>query len=417
MMVKNEEERLHVSLTSVVGFVDALIIYDTGSTDNTIQIVTDFAEKHKINVYIIQGEFVNFSESRNVSLDYADQIDVHFLLLLDSNDELRGGENLRPFAKEMMTHDSTGFLTCQHWWSGQYDKYFNMRFVKNRKGWRYRGSVHEWMKDTTSETSEPSFPVYKMKDNIILYQDRTQDNNKSGTRFKRDKELLLTDHNADPTEPRILFYLGQTCQCLNQVEEGFYYEKLRSELDGFQEEKFHSFYRAGNSSITLKHNWVDSMGWYMKAFEHSERVEPLIKIAEHYKDNRQWRLAYTFASLACQLQYPHHLILFVDKRAYDYTRWHILGVVSYYVGKYADGKAACSKAIEQGINSEVDTKNLQFYLDKEREEREERDQSIKPINETKKQFMGRIVTELRKSNPSMGMKQMLKQANAKWKKR
>ncbi len=39
MMVKNEQARIKVSLDSVKRFVKCFIIYDTGSTDNTIDII------------------------------------------------------------------------------------------------------------------------------------------------------------------------------------------------------------------------------------------------------------------------------------------------------------------------------------------------------------------------------------------
>ncbi len=179
LMVKNEKKRIHVTLESVIGFVDALIIFDTGSTDNTVEIIRNFSEKHKINLYLIQGAFVNFCASRNVSLNYADKINVHYLLFLDCNDELRGGESLRAFAKFSMDKPNDGFLACQQWFSGQHDKYFNIRFVKNRAGWRYKGSVHEWLIDTKSETGHPVNVVIRMPDTIILYQDRTQDDDKT----------------------------------------------------------------------------------------------------------------------------------------------------------------------------------------------------------------------------------------------
>jgi glycosyltransferase involved in cell wall biosynthesis len=418
MMVKNEHKRIGVSLQSVVGHVDALIIYDTGSTDNTVDIIKEFSAKHKINLYLIQGEFVDFSTSRNVSLDFADTIDVHWLLLLDTNDELQGGDHLRKYTKKFMTEPNTGFLMCQHWWSGQYDKYFNMRLVKARTGWRYRGSVHEWLKDTSVEGSEPAHPVIKMPDNMILYQDRTQDDDKSGKRFARDKVLLVRDHKKDPKEPRVLFYLAQTCQCLGQHGEALYYSKLRTELEGFQEEKYHSFLRAGMCSEVLGHNWEDCMGWYMKAFEHSERAECLIKIADHYKNKSKWKLAYMFASLACSLPYPSHCILFVDKRAYDYKRWHLLGIVSYYVGKYKEGKEACLKAIEQNVHKELDTNNLKFYLDKEKElNQEQKTVRFADSVETRKQFINRVVAELRATNPKMSAKHLNRQANNMWKKK
>ena len=54
-------------------------------------------------------------------------------------------------------------------------------------------------------------------------------------------------------------------------------------MEGFQEEKFHALLRCGDISEKLLHDWGDSMDWYMKAFQHSQRAEPIVKIAEHYK--------------------------------------------------------------------------------------------------------------------------------------
>jgi glycosyltransferase involved in cell wall biosynthesis len=362
MMVKDEEKRIHVSLDSITDIVDCLIVYDTGSTDKTVQIITNHCEKNKINLYMIQGEFDNFCNSRNVSLDYADTKNIDFILLLDTNDELRNGKELIKFSKKELSSNNVAYLTCQHWWSGKYDKYFNVRFVKANKEWRYKGSVHEWMCDT-SDVKGP--PVVKMPDNIIIYQDRTQDDNKSGKRFVKDKELLLKELEINCEDTRTLFYLAQTCSCLSQKEDAFYYYKLRSELEGFQEEKFLSFLKCGELSEQLNHEWYYSFGYYMKALEHSNRVEPLIKIAQYYINNNKWLLSYTFLKLACSLKYPTDSILFVDKNSYDYTRWNMMGIVGYYCGAFVDGKNGCLKAIEFKPDSKLDLSNLEFYIKKE----------------------------------------------------
>lgn len=406
MMMKDEEKRLCVSLESVIGIVDSIVAYDTGSTDNTLQILRNFSDKHKIPLRLKEGEFVNFSISRNVSLDFADTfLDIDFLLLLDVNDELRGGDKLLKFAKDHIDTEFNAFLMCQHWWSGKYDKYFNTRFLRARSNFRYSGSVHEWLGYIHKDESPP---VFRMPDDIVLYQDRTKDGNKSAKRFVRDKELLMEDYKKDPLEPRTLFYLAQTCSCLGQTEEAFYYYKLRSELDGFQEEKFHSYLRSGEYSEKLGHSWYDSMAYYVKAIEHSNRVEPLIRIAQHYNNRKKWMLSFKFAKWACSLPYPSKSILFVDKYAYEYTRWHILGIVSYYCHEYKEGKSACLKAIEKGLNTELDKKNLQFYLKKEREETEK-------IPLDKKQFINNVISELQKTNRKMSMKKMKKLALGKWK--
>ena len=54
MMVKNEKKRLHVSLESVKDVVDSFVIYDTGSTDNTMEICEEYA--NKFNIPLIQDQ-------------------------------------------------------------------------------------------------------------------------------------------------------------------------------------------------------------------------------------------------------------------------------------------------------------------------------------------------------------------------
>ena len=50
MMVKNEHKRLLVSLESTIGYVNSIVVYDTGSTDDTIEILQNFSAKYKINL-------------------------------------------------------------------------------------------------------------------------------------------------------------------------------------------------------------------------------------------------------------------------------------------------------------------------------------------------------------------------------
>lgn len=427
MMVKNEHKRLHVTLNSVIGYVDSLVIYDTGSTDDTLDILKKFSEKHNIPLRLKQGEFENFATSRNVSLDFADSFeDIDYVLLLDCNDELRGGNELRKNCQNFINKKNTGFLLCQEWWSGQYDKYYNIRLVKAHMGWRYRGRVHEWMKNTRYENDEEAQKdgdhVIRISPEVIIYQDRTQDDDKSGKRFARDKQLLLEDHKENPEEPRTVFYLAQTCACLGHNDDAFYYYKLRTELQGFWEERFHAYFRCGEISQTFKHPWEDSMKWYIKAFEHTARAEPIIKIAEHYKDNN-WLLSFTFADLACKLNYPEHCILFVDKHAYDYKRWHILGISAWYAGFFKEGKIGCMKAIEAGLNLPVDKRNLEYYENREKKIAEEqiknREIQIQQQKSkiSRKEFIDSIIPELSKQYPKLSNKQLQSKANTVWKNR
>jgi len=352
MMVKNEEERILVSLKSVIGIIDAIIIYDTGSTDKTMSIIQNFCAEHKINLYMIQGDFIDFATSRNILLGYADKINVQYLLLLDGNDQLRGGN----FLKEFIQNSSADiFFICQEWWSGALDKFYNIRLIKTRTGYKYTGSVHETINTKNAQ------PVLRLPDNIVIYQDRTKDNGKSKTRYKRDYELLIRDYEKDMKNTRTLFYLAQTCMCLHNYEEALKYSKLRIDLEGFQEERFLSFIRAGDCCLKLNHSWYDALTWYTKAYEHSQRVEPLVKIADHYRDENKWYIAYMYIHEACSLHYPKNAILFVDKSAYDYCRWHVMSVVATHVNKIDEGKKACLQALKTSPNRAIDKDIWKYY--------------------------------------------------------
>jgi glycosyltransferase involved in cell wall biosynthesis len=452
MMVKNEKERLHVTLNSIKGFADSLIIFDTGSTDNTIEIARTFCEENRIPFRLKEGEFVNFAISRNVSLEFADTFnDVDYLVLLDCNDEVQGGDFLRKYCEEYINNPSSGFLLCQEWFSGSHDKYFNVRLIKPRHEWKYHGSVHEYIKTSNEEFDK--HPIVKLPDNVIIYQDRTQDDDKSGKRFKRDKELLLKDYEIDPKETRTLFYLAQTCSCLDEKEEALKYYLERSELDGFQEEKFHAYLRAGEISQKLGKPWHECFVLYWKAFEHSSRVEPLLFSALYYLGIKNWIIAFTFIKLACSLQYPTDSILFVNRNDYDYKRWHLLGIVSFYVGQYDDGRIGCLNAIQYCKNavncktsSEIDEKNLKFYEEKQFEMNnkhiiqqtnnnndrnhlqtlpsstpnlQQNDNNINKVNEilTKKQFIEMKTKEVREQFPKYSNKKVNETVNNMWKNR
>jgi len=382
IMIKNEEKRITVSFDSVKEYCDTFIILDTGSTDRTIEICKEYCEKNNIRLFLKEEPFVNFMVSRNVMLDYCDEVlrkpdgkpDQRYMILLDCNDELENGEGMMDFI-ENYKGTATGFYLKQKWWTGNnFDSYFNIRMVKSHATWRYRGVVHEYIIcEKNGESGSVAGRDTERLEHIVLSQDRTQDDLKSFFRFGRDRELLYNEYIKNPHEPRTLFYLAQTLGCLSSLHEAYKFYVLRTKETGFIEEIYQSFFRLGEISLALGHPWEEALNWYLKAFEHSQRAEPLVKIAEHYKEYNHFgekkpdfMMAYMYASMACKLAYPLNQILFVDSRTYNLKRWSLLGSIAFYVQRYKEGKEACIKAI-QAENNEDDVKNLALYLRMEQE--------------------------------------------------
>lgn len=352
IMVKNEENNILKTLNSVLPILHSLIIYDTGSVDDTLNVIKNFCTENNILLYLKKGKFIDFSTSRNIALKFADEIkDIDFILLLDANDELHNHDSFIKFCNINKNSDKTAFLIPQLW---NHTKYYNIRLIKPRYGWNYKGVVHEYItneKYTADKISE-EFIFY-------IYQDR---NGEKTDRYERDRRLLEKQFLINPNDTRTIFYLAQTYFCLKDFISAYKFYKLRTtKSDGFYEEKFLSFYYCGEISSILKNDWDITFAWYMKSYIFIRRVEPLVKIAEYYISIKQLDIAYMYLKTACSLDYPTNLLLFVDSFAYNYKRWHLLGIVSYYVNKIDDGLLACNTALSYNPNSEIDKHNLRFY--------------------------------------------------------
>ncbi len=356
MMVKNESKRIAVTLKSALAHVDSVVILDTGSDDDTLTIIEGLCDEAGKPLHVARTKFVDFEATRNELLDFAD--DKADLLLLDCNDELRGGAQLRTFVEEHAASPESAFYLQQEWWSGKRLNYFNIRLLRTGAGWRYRGVVHEFLeRPQSAEAASIKVP------DVVLYQDRTLDDDKSSKRHHRDIKLLLRAYKKDPKNPRTVFYLAQSYECVGDHAAAYKYFAARVDLEGFGEERFAAMLRCGTLAEKLNKPWDTAFMWFWKAWQHSHRAEPVIKLAEHYI-KKDWESAYAFITLACRLDFPQGTLLFVDNNAYEYQRWHLLGWIAYYVGEYADGLRGCKKALQSRPKSELDRKNIKFHEEK-----------------------------------------------------
>ena len=81
MIVRNEEARLAACLASVRGFVDEMVVVDTGSDDNTIAIAE--ASGARVEQIPWPGDF---APARNTALE---MLNGDWVLVLDADEQLR----------------------------------------------------------------------------------------------------------------------------------------------------------------------------------------------------------------------------------------------------------------------------------------------------------------------------------------
>jgi glycosyltransferase involved in cell wall biosynthesis len=86
MIVKNESRIIHRLLNSVSSLIDSYCICDTGSTDNTIEIIETFFKEKGIPGKVIQEPFQDFGYNRTFALKACEDMDkADYILLLDAD--------------------------------------------------------------------------------------------------------------------------------------------------------------------------------------------------------------------------------------------------------------------------------------------------------------------------------------------
>ena len=81
MIVKNESKILTRMFDAVYEVIDCYCICDTGSTDNTEQVITEYFLEKGIPGKIIHEPFKNFAHNRNVALKSCKGMSDYVLLL------------------------------------------------------------------------------------------------------------------------------------------------------------------------------------------------------------------------------------------------------------------------------------------------------------------------------------------------
>ena len=364
LMVKNEGQTIGATLKP---FLDAgvrnYLILDTGSIDNTVLIAHQLLKKAGVCYQLVQEEFIDFSVSRNRALALAEQMfpESSFLIMPDAEWILQNVSKLLFFCEQEIDSDTPLYLIKIHM---ENLAFYSARLFRATANIRFIGAVHE----------VPSvMAISKIPESVYFdFKSSHQGRENSKTRWTSDLALLLNEYQTDilAPNPRTVFYLAQTYECLELLNEACFFYSLRATLKGWDEETYMAILRLGfiaenRSKLSPDlFSWETALQYYHHAFSlRPQRIEPLVRIADHYwPDNIP--LCYLYANYACQTPYPSEDILFVDTFMYDYVCFEILSRCAWYLQKYTEGLDATKRALSIRPNTPHLLNNLCLYENK-----------------------------------------------------
>lgn len=179
-------------------------------------------------------------------------------------------------------------------------------------------------------------------------------------------EKLLKAYTIHPHDPHLLFNMAGTYASLNDLKEAYTYYALSLDAQTGSEQDYVASYRLALLLDKISEdtgNWDLQYRYYVKAHEiRPWRAEPLVRIAQHYLHDGNNYLAFLFARQASLLKYPEPDTMAIERDAYEYTPFDILGITGWYVGEFEIGEQALRTALaSRPYNNHLST-NLDFYI-------------------------------------------------------
>ena len=344
MIVKNESKIITRLLETVLPIIDSYCICDTGSTDNTKEIIEEFFLRHGVKGEVFEVPFKNFGYNRAVALERA-VLWGEYALLLDADMKLIIGTN---FNKENLVDD--GYLILQ---GTSRLEYYNVRIVKTSVGVKCVSPTHEYY-DFPPGTKQTKWgPTHLRIDDI-------GDGGSKADKFERDIRLLKEGLEEEPTNPRYHFYIANSLRDMGKKTDAIEWYKKRVALGGWVEEVWNSLYEMGKCYLVLG-DPANALMYLWEAFNKKpNRSEPLYEIVKYYRQNGQHKVGQFVCDKARTIPFPKEDVLFIEKAVYEYLLEYEHTMLAYYTKSAIDHRKYLD-LVGMGYNRQNMLENYKFY--------------------------------------------------------
>ena len=318
MIVKNESKNLIRLFDSVSGIIDCYCICDTGSTDNTKEVIENYFREKNIPGKIVEKEFIDFGTNRTYALHSAKGM-ADYVLLLDADMILSIGPE---FDKSMLS-DNDVYSILQ---GSDSFNYYNIRLISLKLDVDCVSPTHEYYSIKTNPHKLAT------RDKSFLFIRDIGDGGCKTNKFERDINLLSTALIADPSNTRYHFYLANSYLDVQKYENAIKHYKQHIALNSWDQERYYSYYKLGKCYKALNDE-VNMIYYWTKGYSYRPtRAETLYELINYYRHKGEYKLCEMYYNIAKNIPYPKNDTLFIHKDVYDYKLDEEYTIFSYYNG-------------------------------------------------------------------------------------
>lgn len=332
MIVKNEATIIERCLMSVMGVIDHWTIIDTGSTDDTQDVIRRVMKD--IPGKLEERPWVNFAHNRSEALALAREA-ADYTLIMDADDvlEVPDGAAIPRLEADSVTVDINYSPI----------RYARAQVVSNHLAWCYKGAVHEFLFAEGTKTQ-----AHMQGITIRVGSDGAR--RKDPDVFKHDVEIIKQAMETE-TDPLMLsryqFYLGMSYKDAGMPEEAMEAFRVRAEMGHWPEEIYVGLLLTARFMVALDKPDEEVIKAYADAhasFPH--RAEALHGLSQFLRYKGRYQEAYDGAQAGLAIPTPQGA-LFMEAWIYDYGLLDELSVSAFWSGHYNEGAEACERLLAE----------------------------------------------------------------------
>ena len=361
MIVKNEAHVIASTLENLCHYIkfDYWVIVDTGSTDNTKQIVSEFFKDKNINGELHETDWKNFGYNRTDALIKAFN-KTDYLLIFDADDRIIGDFIL---PNELN-------LDGYHLKFGNNFSYVRLLLVNNRLHWKFVGVLHEYIICTNENYS---YTHGNIEGNYHLISGKSGARSNNPNKY-RDDALILekayyeAQENKDDIMVRYSFYCAQSYKDADNIEKAIEWYKKRIEHGGWNQEVYYSCVTVGELYSKMNNIEAAIYYWALSYDVDPERCEGIYYIVKHCREKGKFQLGLQYykwieKNKTCNLLTK----LFVTKDIYTHLLDYEFTIIACYVNQHRDVIPSFhtlfkhANALTIGFKENI-VHNLQFYM-------------------------------------------------------
>ena len=355
MIVKNESHLIEKTLNNLCSYIKFTywVICDTGSSDNTVSIIKKFFLEKNIPGEMFHHTWKDFGYNRTLALSAAFN-KTDYLLIFDADDSISGNLTI-----PNLSEDRYGLF-----FGTESLKYVRPILINNRKKWKFKGILHEYLEPLESVTQ-----LIPINGDYFIISGKDGNRSKNSDKYLNDAlllkkkiDLIESGDNEDiDLLPRYTFYCANSFRDCNDVSGAIFYYKKVLEHETWVQEKYISAFNIGNLYEMLKNIENALLYWYRAITYDKERREAVVKLMSYYYNNENW-----FAINCLHENIKNFEIIDISSKLFlnisDIHQNHYFNSIACAnISEWMSGYYSCKHLLMRDVHTDITLYNFKCY--------------------------------------------------------